>query len=604
MAGPSVSLDDGGSTASPIFISGVSLPEHTADVAASLAKARQDGFDYVVTSLPNTAPLTSAHTPPGKERTDVTRVESKWWSTSVVGMVSDPDDGHSASTHGSAGQSLINSLCRPSTSPKARRESAKIFWGMLEWASHMNIPAVIMPSIPTDDDSDEDEDMFADADADADAAPCKPTITANKAASREYAQLVSSVSTSSICTTSHVQLWIRVPLSIQAMQDFQLLLDRCDHSPSIGCMLHMDRNIEPGAIPSIASALHAFLGAGNIKAVSWDTGNFLRNKKGFPTLSKSYQHIFSMVYGRLGRTVRTLVEGRLDASLDHGGASSRLHHLQYLRHLRSRAPLPLKLDSEEAVLETPYLDSLQSPLQPLGDHLEYQTYETFEKDPVKYTNYGEAIELALLDGLASGAYPKVKSVFTSLSRLKETSESLCERLEMASGKLDLGATKEIDVKEVTILVVGAGRGPLVREAIAAVDRVTSYSLMGTEGKAALHAKIIAIEKNPSAVLYLKSLRGTEPSWNGAYDPAAPNLANGAREIVPGSSSVSVIGCDMREATSHPILRRMIENQQARGDIVVSELLGSFGDNELSPECLDGVQQCGVLKDTCVSIPQR
>ncbi len=27
----------------------------------------------------------------------------------------------------------------------------------------------------------------------------------------------------------------------------------------------------------------------------------------------------------------------------------------------------------------------------------------------------------------------------------------------------------------------------------------------------------------------------------------------------------------------------------QGDILVSELLGSFGDNELSPECLDGVQ---------------
>ena len=597
MAGTSVSVDDCGSTASsaPIFISGVSLPEHTADVAASLAKARQDGFDYVVTSLPNTVPLTTAHAARvAPFRTDVTRVESKWWSTSVVGMVSDPDDGHCASG-GSAGQSLINSLCCPTTSPKTRREATKILWGGLEWASHMNIPAVILPS-PTDD-SDEDEDMF-------DAAPCKPTSTANKAASREYAQLVSSISTSSICTTSHVQLWIRVPLSIQAMQAFQLLLDRCDHSPSIGCMLHMDRNIEPGALPSIASALHAFLGAGNIKAVSWDTGNFLRNKKGFPTLSKSYQHIFSMVYGRLGRTVRTLVEGQLNAGSDHGGASSRLHHLQYLRHLRSRAPLPLKLDSEEAVLETPYLDSLQSPLQPLGDHLEYQTYETFEKDPVKYSNYGEAIELALLDGLANGAYPAVKSVFTSLSRLKETSKYLCERLEKASGHRDLGAIAEIHVKEVTILVVGAGRGPLVREAIAAVDRVTSISLMGTEGKEALHAKVIAIEKNPSAVLYLQSLKGTEPSWNGAHDPAAPNLANGARDIVPGTSCVSVIGCDMREATSHPILRHMIENQQARGDIVVSELLGSFGDNELSPECLDGVQKCGVLKDTCVSIPQR
>ena len=29
------------------------------------------------------------------------------------------------------------------------------------------------------------------------------------------------------------------------------------------------------------------------------------------------------------------------------------------------------------------------------------------------------------------------------------------------------------------------------------------------------------------------------------------------------------------------------------DLLVSELLGSFGDNELSPECLDGVQVRGV-----------
>lgn len=29
----------------------------------------------------------------------------------------------------------------------------------------------------------------------------------------------------------------------------------------------------------------------------------------------------------------------------------------------------------------------------------------------------------------------------------------------------------------------------------------------------------------------------------------------------------------------------------QADILVSELLGSFGDNELSPECLDGVQNC-------------
>lgn len=29
--------------------------------------------------------------------------------------------------------------------------------------------------------------------------------------------------------------------------------------------------------------------------------------------------------------------------------------------------------------------------------------------------------------------------------------------------------------------------------------------------------------------------------------------------------------------------------EEKADILVSELLGSFGDNELSPECLDGAQ---------------
>lgn len=38
----------------------------------------------------------------------------------------------------------------------------------------------------------------------------------------------------------------------------------------------------------------------------------------------------------------------------------------------------------------------------------------------------------------------------------------------------------------------------------------------------------------------------------------------------------------------------------KADILVSELLGSFGDNELSPECLDGAQK--FLKPDGISIP--
>ena len=44
-----------------------------------------------------------------------------------------------------------------------------------------------------------------------------------------------------------------------------------------------------------------------------------------------------------------------------------------------------------------YEDYLQCPLQPLMDNLESQTYEVFEKDPVKYNEYQRAIYVALLD---------------------------------------------------------------------------------------------------------------------------------------------------------------------------------------------------------------
>jgi len=44
-----------------------------------------------------------------------------------------------------------------------------------------------------------------------------------------------------------------------------------------------------------------------------------------------------------------------------------------------------------------YEDFLQIPLQPLHDDLESQTYDCFEKDPVKYELYREAVAQALTD---------------------------------------------------------------------------------------------------------------------------------------------------------------------------------------------------------------
>ncbi len=575
-------------------------------------------------------------------------------------------------------------------------EAEKIIWGMMEWASHMNIPAVILPSVPltefTDNKigtgsrsermmTDSDEDIFDESERKPFDSPLKTrshigssdannsnpefqvnttTSLGNNSSSKEYTRLISALSTSAICTSSHVQLWVRVPLTLQHLQAYQLLLSRCDHSSHIGCMLYVCNSLDAASVPVIVRALHYFLGGGNVKAVSWDTSVFLKNKKGYPTLSKSHQFIFQLLFGRLGRTLRVLLEGNMEGSAvvnggnaggSSGGSTKRLHYLQYLRHLRSRAPLPSILDSEEANIETPYLDHLQSPLQPLGDHLEYQTYEIFEKDPVKYLRYGEAVALALEDFIVEERLRYLGSTTTTMEQLN-TMNRLAKLAAESGGYVGEGAgllnngdvedditvgngdeIVEVDIHEVTIMVVGAGRGPLVREAIAAVSRVSAswmkddrYDLSPEQAvkenrpskrRKAIYAKVVAIEKNPSAVLYLKNFKAGDPSWNGGheynpssardnfFDPTADASEDAEGQIIiPGTSNVSIIGCDMRKATSHPLLKYMIHNPESRADMVVSELLGSFGDNELSPECLDGVQRCGVLKENCVSIPQR
>ena len=47
---------------------------------------------------------------------------------------------------------------------------------------------------------------------------------------------------------------------------------------------------------------------------------------------------------------------------------------------------------------------------------------------------------------------------------------------------------------------------------------------------------------------------------------------------------------MRTEALHETLKKYLFWLCPQADILVSELLGSFGDNELSPECLDGAQR--------------
>lgn len=107
---------------------------------------------------------------------------------------------------------------------------------------------------------------------------------------------------------------------------------------------------------------------------------------------------------------------------------------------------------------------------------------------------------------------------------------------------------------IIVYVVGAGRGPLV-DATLEVAKDSKIKI-----------KVFAVEKNENALPTL--LIKNKEKWN---------------------NCVTIINADMR-----------LWNPAEKCDILVSELLGSFGDNELSPECLDGAQK--YLKKDGISIP--
>lgn len=108
--------------------------------------------------------------------------------------------------------------------------------------------------------------------------------------------------------------------------------------------------------------------------------------------------------------------------------------------------------------------------------------------------------------------------------------------------------------EVVIAVAGSGRGPLVTRALRASEST------------GVPVRVWAVEKNPNAYVYL--LRQNQREWNG-------------RVIVVKTDMRAWKGPLISSDPDHPVYGKV--------DILVSELLGSFGDNELSPECLDGIQ---------------
>eukprot|EP00850_Spirogloea_muscicola_P006972 SM000034S12726 [mRNA] locus=s34:430977:437706:+ [translate_table: standard] len=353
---------------------------------------------------------------------------------------------------------------------------------------------------------------------------------------------------------SNMQLWLRIPLVAPELQAVEGTADEdavflrrdavsrrplsdpwewwhafctlCEHHSQLSVALDIT-----ASLPS-PSALQRWLGE-PVRAAILHTSAFLTNKRGFPCLSKRHQALVATLFEH---SVQVVVSGETlhaaagvdgPANSESSGNTSETvenrvelmvpkhplrPYLEYVAHLyRKLEPL-----SEQERFEMGYRDFLQAPLQPLMDNLEAQTYETFEKDAKKYSQYQQAVHQALLD--------KVSDADSATTTL-------------------------------VLMVVGAGRGPLVRASLAAAEEAQRL------------LKIYAVEKNPNAIVTLHSLITME-GWQ---------------------DKVTVVSSDMRHWQA-----------PEQADILVSELLGSFGDNELSPECLDGAQR--FLKPDGISIP--
>lgn len=302
-----------------------------------------------------------------------------------------------------------------------------------------------------------------------------------------------------------------------------------------------------------------------------DTTSFLKNQKGYPVLSKAHQALISR-FMRLRNPPWILlcdvgpipgleaddttdtnqsVQSNSDfPSLSQAAATSKKHydpapHLAYIRNLQQRQPSRTAIER----FGVGYQDYLQAPLQPLTVNLESITYEVFEKDPIKYEWYGRAIATALKDWA---------------EQKKPTSSP--------DGR-------------VVVAVVGAGRGPLVTRALqASADTGVDIDLW-------------VVEKNPNAFVLLQ--RHNETIWNGKVTLIQSDMRSwkGPQRTKNALSQQPSVGESLGVENSmlsgaKPSERESVQAQPEVSsmpiDIVISELLGSFGDNELSPECLDGV----------------
>ena len=431
------------------------------DISMFLDCAASAGFDFCVVPLSHPRNKRRAKDPKQRPleawtRSDMT-LTSKHWTSLVVGKVSPWID-------------LDSKLL------KLRKEGEDVFWQEINWAQHLSLTAVLLTP------------------------PKDISSVSNFAAS------VSRV----VNSAGQMSVWISIPMTscsnndkdddettdISAKStDMWLVWNKIKQFCGPNARLNVVLDV-PADLPLKSSDIERWFGE-PVTALRLSSRLFTVGEDGIPALSDAHKSVIQQFLAI--QHPQIVISGALVADIEQQGSNYILAVETLARESRFMTAL------EKFCI--PYRDLLEVPLQPLGDNLESATYEIFERDPVKYDRYEEAIHLALRD------YRELRGP-----------ESV-----------------------IVVMVVGAGRGPLVDRTLKASEEES------------IPVRVYVVEKNPNALVTLKSKRRNDPLWR--------------------KSVVDVVESDMR-----------VWEAPEQADILVSELLGSFGDNELSPECLDGAQK--------------
>jgi hypothetical protein len=344
------------------------------------------------------------------------------------------------------------------------------------------------------------------------------------------------------------QIHLIIDLTEDGLKSWGKIYSSLGHIDNIGLVLQISSDLPSEGV------LSQFI-AHNLKSIIIPLSIFVTNKTGYPVLSKPHQDFIKFLFGYKIEVIFSddcgiLIQNQnknnssgVEPKYNLSDFSKIKDYSLYICHLFTNHR---EFKNQDYILYN-YLDVFQIPLQPLKDNLQSQTYECFEEDNIKYEYYEKALNKALFNFHDKG--------FLNLENLKKNN-----LVKNCTNYVMNDSNPELSERNLTVCVLGGGRGPLVRKVVSAAKN--NGFLLG------VNFKIICVEKNRNAFNSLLFLKIKEPEIFGTVD----FLFQDMRDFKPKNTI----------------------------DIVVSELLGSFGDNELSPECLLNIQN--YLSEDSIMIP--